>query len=115
MIGKSVAERNPCPICGRIPHNLPWTLVPGGKKDQRYLVCWADQIALRRGLDEEWKPLPNVDPLEHSRVWVKRSDVHWTTRVGGKHLDYWPTKRKWRYDNKTMTGDVEAFIASIEE
>ncbi|MEM1088154.1 MAG: hypothetical protein AAGH90_10515 [Pseudomonadota bacterium] len=47
-------------------------------------------------------------------AWTKHNANHWSTKVAGKRLDYWPSKRKWRYDNVTHVGVsgkcVERFI-----
>jgi hypothetical protein len=41
---------------------------------------------------------------------MKHTPYHWQTKVLGETLDYWPTKRKWRYRGETLTGDVKKFI-----
>lgn len=51
-------------------------------------------------------------------IWKKFDRYHWRTEVEGKSLDYWPTKRKWRYNGETQTQlsagkTVDEFIADI--
>lgn len=47
--------------------------------------------------------------------WHKFTDWHWRIEIDGKRLDYWPSKRKWRFENELHTGDVEQFIADLED
>lgn len=46
--------------------------------------------------------------------WKHHTILHWYKDLLGERLDFWPTKKKWRYKNKTMTGNVNEFIAKIE-
>lgn len=46
--------------------------------------------------------------------WVKHTEYHWARIVGGKRLDYWPSRSKFQYDGKVQLGDVMKFIRSIE-
>jgi hypothetical protein len=48
-----------------------------------------------------------------SLVWKVHTEFHWSVWIDGKQLNYWPTKSKWRYKDRTQTGDVEEFIRSI--
>jgi hypothetical protein len=47
--------------------------------------------------------------------WIKHTEHHWQTEVDGDILDYWPSKRKWRFRGVTQTGTVERFIRKIKE
>lgn len=42
--------------------------------------------------------------------WTKHTDYHWSCELNGKRLDYWPSRNKFQYNGKVMTGDVEGFI-----
>lgn len=42
--------------------------------------------------------------------WTKHTDVHWSLDLQGDRLDYWPTKNKFRWRNKTYHGGVTGFI-----
>lgn len=42
--------------------------------------------------------------------WVKHTEHHWSRNVGGKRLDYWPSRKKYQFDGRVMRGDVMAFI-----
>lgn len=33
--------------------------------------------------------------------WTKHTRYHWTRKVSGKVLDYWPSRKKWHYNGKT--------------
>lgn len=43
--------------------------------------------------------------------WHLYSPYHWSRTLNGKRLDYWPTKSKFQYDGKIVTGDVYDFIS----
>ena len=43
--------------------------------------------------------------------WTMHTDYHWSQELNGKRLDYWPSRRKFQYAGRLMTGDVAAFIA----
>lgn len=45
--------------------------------------------------------------------WRKCSDYHYQTQAGGRLLDYWPTRNKWRHDGVTYHGswaELEKFL-----
>lgn len=42
--------------------------------------------------------------------WTRHSETHYSRTVNGKRLDYWPGPKKWRYNNKTMGGDVDQWL-----
>lgn len=44
--------------------------------------------------------------------WVKHTPHHWSRMVGGHRLDYWPSRKKFQYQNKVQRGDVMRFIRS---
>lgn len=44
--------------------------------------------------------------------WTKHTQYHWSRTVGGKRLDYWPSRKKWQYEGKVQRGAVQAFIRS---
>jgi len=46
--------------------------------------------------------------------WTVHTPYHWTRKLNGKHLDYWPSKNKFMYQNNVMHGNVSAFIAKRE-
>lgn len=46
--------------------------------------------------------------------WHKFTKWHWKTELYGERLDYWPSKRKWRFNGQYETGDVERFIAEYK-
>lgn len=107
----TVADRNPCPVCLKAPQSLPGILVPGGDIKERYFVCWGDNIAKKRP-NGEWKLMR--ERSEAKVHWKKHTPYHWSRQVAGEHLDYWPSKKKWRYLDENHTGDVNAFIRTVE-
>lgn len=46
--------------------------------------------------------------------WHRFTKWHWRTEVGGRKLDYYPSKRKWFYKGEFHHGDVGAFIKNLE-
>ena len=47
----------------------------------------------------------------NSDGWCKHTEYHWSRVLNGNRLDYWPSRKKWQYNNKIMTGDVTKFIS----
>lgn len=50
--------------------------------------------------------LENADP----KGWTLHTPYHWSRDLNGSRLDYWPTKNKFKYEDRVMCGDVEGFI-----
>lgn len=44
-------------------------------------------------------------------AWTEHTPWHWSCKLEGKRLDYWPTRNKWQYDGRIMCGNVKTFIA----
>lgn len=42
--------------------------------------------------------------------WTHHTEHHWSRMLNGKRLDYWPSRKKWRYQQVVRRGDVMAFI-----
>lgn len=63
-----------------------------------------------RDKERRWANHAKADPTG----WTQHSDVHWSRELKGHRLDYWPTKNKFRYKGRTMTGDVVGFIRKRE-
>lgn len=65
-----------------------------------------------RDADKERKArnLDNADPTG----WIKHTPYHWSRTLNGKRLDYWPSRNKFQYDGKVMTGDVIGFVRKRE-
>lgn len=57
----------------------------------------------RKRREENWR---KADPTG----WTVHSPYHWQQRLLGDLLDYWPTRNKWRWRNKTYHGNVREFI-----
>ena len=43
--------------------------------------------------------------------WTIHTEHHWSRTLNGKRLDYWPSRNKFQWQGKVMTGDVLTFIA----
>lgn len=55
--------------------------------------------------------LENADPSG----WNKHTEYHWSRTLNGKRLDYWPSRNKFQYNGRVMTGDVIGFIKNREK
>lgn len=42
--------------------------------------------------------------------WTLHTDTHWSQMLNGKRLNYWPSRNKFQYEGRVMTGDVVGFI-----
>lgn len=84
--------------------------VPGRDPKGLYLVCWHCDMVRDRDPGSPWLMLS--DRAKRGSLWNKISSTHWQTELHGEILDYWPTKRKWRFAGQTQVGDVAKFIAS---
>ena len=42
--------------------------------------------------------------------WNKHTEWHWYRFLDGCKLDYWPSRNKFQYKGRLMTGDVAGFI-----
>lgn len=47
--------------------------------------------------------------------WTQHTEYHWSRKLNGKRLDYWPSRNKFMYQRRVMTGDVEGFIRNREK
>lgn len=46
--------------------------------------------------------------------WTRHHETHWSYMLLNDRLDYWPGPMRFRWRGKTMTGDVQEFIAARE-
>ena len=46
--------------------------------------------------------------------WKRHTEYHWSRKLNGKRLDYWPSRNRFQYEGRVMTGDVEGFIRKRE-
>jgi len=51
----------------------------------------------------------NLDKADLSGF-TKHTYYHYSMTLQEKRLDYWPSKNKWRWNNKTYHGNVQQFI-----
>lgn len=66
-----------------------------------------DFRALReRHRERRERNLQQADPTG----WTKHTEHHWSRELNGHRLDYWPSRRRFRYQGRTHTGDVDGFI-----
>jgi len=126
----------PCPHCGKQPEKLAKAVarLVAPLARTACLACWPCNVIAECGDGQRamggWVSLgPGAD--KHDRltpsgrtkargdrrrkqappvVWRRYSPHHWQCDLAGQVLDYWPTKRKWRWNGKTEVGDVGRFI-----
>jgi hypothetical protein len=67
---------------------------------------WKEQDKIRKA-----KNLTNADP----QGWLQHTEYHWSRQLNGKRLDYWPSRNKFMYEGKVMTGGIQGFIAKREK
>ena len=46
--------------------------------------------------------------------WVQHTDYHWSRKLNGERLDYWPSRNKFMYQGRVMVGDIVGFIRKLE-
>ena len=46
--------------------------------------------------------------------WTQHHETHWSYCLLGERLDYWPGPKRFRWNGRTMTGDVLGFIKKRE-
>jgi len=102
-----IVHRNRCPECNCAPSLMAGINTPGGAREETYLVCWKDRLVAKVSATIEWRKIAKP-------TWAKLTPYHWQMTVHGHLLDYWPTRRKWRYRNETHVGDVNAFLRRLD-
>lgn len=50
-----------------------------------------------------------------SEGWTQHTEYHWSRVLNGKRLDYWPSRQRFMYEGRVMTGDVDGFIRKRTE
>ena len=50
----------------------------------------------------------------NSEGWTKHTPYHWSRKLNGKRLDYWPSRNKFQYDGRVMQGGIDGFIRKHE-
>ena len=72
----------------------------------------AEVFNAMREADKERKALnfSKADPTG----WTKHTEYHWSRKLNGKRLDYWPSRNKFQYEGRVMCGDVQGFIRKRE-
>lgn len=111
---------NPCPKCQNTTSLLVGALVYPSDKTRHayhYNVCWGCEIA--QCTERRWEKIEgqDADGSDEQRItpWISHTPYHRQTRICGEVLDYWPTKKKFRFRGKTHKGDVEKFIKQTLE
>lgn len=46
--------------------------------------------------------------------WTQHTEHHWSRELCGHRLDYWPSRKRFRWKGQTHTGDVNGFIKNRE-
>lgn len=45
-----------------------------------------------------------------SKGWTQHTAYHWSRTFNGARLDYWPSRNRFQYGGKVMSGDVNAWM-----
>lgn len=43
--------------------------------------------------------------------WTQHTEYHWSRSFNGKRLDYWPSRNKFQYGGRVMTGDIVGWMS----
>lgn len=43
--------------------------------------------------------------------WTQHTEFHWSRLFNGKRLDYWPSRNRFSYGGRVMTGNVATWMA----
>ena len=54
--------------------------------------------------------LGSAESAEWPVCWTVHTPHHWSCSLAGSRLDYWPSRNKFQYRGKIMTGGVMGFI-----
>jgi hypothetical protein len=105
-----------CPQCkGLAPLIVGLAAFPhemGTHKDS-WFVCWDCRVRAkcwRPWRELEWNSFDKAVLSKDTPSWKKSTQWHWQTVVDGDLLDYWPSKKKFRWRGETIKGDVDEFI-----
>lgn len=101
----------PCPSCKRRCHLMAGVLLDPKLIHDRVHVCWhCDYMRVVRP-NAQWVKFGPAAKIKTQ--WKKHTKHHWQTLIKGEVLDYWPSKRKWRFQDCTQVGDVDKFIKGL--
>lgn len=62
------------------------------------------------GKERKARNLERAEKQQWLVKWTEHSPWHWSCKLAGKRLDYWPSRNKWQYDGRIMTGNILGFI-----
>lgn len=47
--------------------------------------------------------------------WTKHTEHHYSGMIGDKRIDYWPSRNKFMFSGRVMTGGIDGFIKKHEK
>lgn len=47
--------------------------------------------------------------------WTKHTAYHWSRKINGQQLDYWPSRKKFQFQGNVMRGDVMVYVRRLGE
>jgi hypothetical protein len=76
------------------------------------------EVAEVSDLGEDFKAMKDhYQKVRHERArtedptgWTQHTQWHWSRKLNGVRLDYWPSRQRFRYGGRTMSGDVHGFM-----
>lgn len=104
-----------CPKCGKACSLMAGVNVYRQHKaehESMFLVCWDDEMALKVGGNGSWESI--LQKSMRPPQWFRHTPYHWSMMIGGKKLDYWPTKKKWQWQGEVRKGDIDSFIRTLK-
>lgn len=72
-------------------------------------IAWTGRVLREQRKKESEENLMEADP----EGWKQHTLYHWSRFIDGYRLDYWPSRKKFRYRGRTRTGDVKEFMREI--
>lgn len=106
----------PCPNCAkpgdRVAGPVLKLAAACAKESALYFVCWGCGLATESGSTPQWTKLP-AKPKRWKPRWTKHTPYHWQAKVNGEPIDYWPSKRKWRFQGQTLRGGEADIVRHV--
>jgi len=109
-----------CPSCSKTPDYVAGPvmqlLAASVDPERNYFVCWRCMRIAARVREIEWMALRRR-PKKWQPTWTKHTAYHWQARFNGEPIDYWPSKRKWRFQGETHRGgekDIKRCMARFQ-
>jgi hypothetical protein len=71
---------------------------------------WDDLRAFSKERYDE-RRAANMAAAPDDGGWTKHTPYHWSRMIDGERLDYWPSKAKWQFRGKVISGNINEYKA----